>query len=151
RGPLLRAVLLQLAEREHLLLVNVHHIVSDGWSMGVLVRELAALYPAFSQGRPAPLAPLPLQYPAYAAWQREWLKGEVLEAQLAWWRSRLDPNALLELPTDRPRPAAPSSRGERQTVFLPQALTRSLQALGQREGRTLFVTLLAAFKALLHR
>ncbi|MBZ4419378.1 non-ribosomal peptide synthetase [Myxococcus sp. RHSTA-1-4] len=151
RGPLLRTVLLRLAPDAHLLLVNTHHIVTDAWSLGVLVRELAAVYQAFAEGQPSPLAPLPLQYADYAAWQREWLRGPVLEEQLAWWRSRLDPKARLELPADKPRPAVLGSRGERQVRMLSPALTEALKALGQREGKTLFVVLLAAFKALLYR
>ncbi|QRK05623.1 amino acid adenylation domain-containing protein [Archangium violaceum] len=151
RGPLLRAVLLRLAEREQVLLLCMHHIISDGWSLGVLVRELAALYAAFVQGQPSPLQALPLQYAEFASWQREWLQGDVLETQLSWWRERLDPNALLELPTDRPRPTALSPHGARQTVMLPPALAQALKALGQREGKTLFVTLLSAFDVLLHR
>ncbi|PTL75144.1 non-ribosomal peptide synthetase [Vitiosangium sp. GDMCC 1.1324] len=151
RGPLLRAVLLRLAEREHVLLLSMHHIISDGWSLGVLVRELAALYAAFVQGQPSPLQALPLQYAEFASWQREWLQGEVLDTQLSWWRERLDPNAILELPTDRPRPPALSPHGARQTLLLPPELAQTLKALGQREGKTLFVTLLSAFEVLLHR
>ncbi|WP_375773035.1 amino acid adenylation domain-containing protein [Archangium gephyra] len=151
KGPLLRAALLRLAEREHVLLLSMHHIISDGWSLGVLVRELAALYAAFVQGQPSPLKALPLQYAELASWQREALQGEALETQLSWWRERLDPNAILELPTDRPRPTALSPHGARQTVMLPLALTQTLKSLGQREGKTLFVTLLSAFEVLLHR
>ncbi|NMO14854.1 amino acid adenylation domain-containing protein [Pyxidicoccus fallax] len=150
-GPLSRNVLLRLAPDAHLLLVNTHHLVTDAWSLGVLVRELAAVYEAFVEGRPSPLTPLPLQYADYAAWQREWLRGPVLEEQLSWWCSQLDPTSRLELPTDKPRPAVLGSRGERQVRFLSPALTESLKALGQREGKTLFVVLLAAFKALLYR
>jgi amino acid adenylation domain-containing protein len=151
RGPLLRAALLRLTGREHVLLLCMHHIISDGWSLGVLVRELAALYSAFVQGQPSPLPALPLQYAEFASWQREWLQGEVLETQLSWWRERLDANAILELPTDRPRPTALSPHGARQTVMMPPALTQALKSLGQREGKTLFVTLLSAFEVLLHR
>ncbi|HTN83814.1 MAG TPA: condensation domain-containing protein, partial [Sorangium sp.] len=106
RGPLLRTTLLRLGEQEHVLVLTMHHIVSDGWSMGVLVRELGALYEAFSRGLPSPLPELPIQYADYAVWQRAWLSGEVLEAQLAYWKKQLSgaPPAL-ELPTDRPRPA----------------------------------------------
>ena len=115
KGPMLRTVLYRLSPREHLLLFNLHHAIADGWSMGVLVRELATLYPAFLAGRPSPLPTLPLQYAEYAGWQREWLQGEVLESQLAFWRSKLDPNAVLELPGDKPRPPALSSQGVRQS------------------------------------
>ncbi|PTL76744.1 non-ribosomal peptide synthetase [Vitiosangium sp. GDMCC 1.1324] len=151
RGPLLRTVLYRLSEREHLLLFNLHHVIADGWSMGVLVRELATVYRAFVEGQPSPLPAMPLQYAEYAAWQRQWLQGEVLESQLSFWRSRLDPNAVLELPGDRPRPAALSSHGVRQSLVLSPELTQALKALAQHEGKTLFATLLAAFEVLLHR
>src|SRR5215207_166577 len=106
RGPLLRVQLLRLAAEEHVLLLTMHHIVSDGWSMGVLVKEAAALYRAFAAGRPSPLAELPVQYADYAAWQRGWLQGEVLESQIAYWREQLaGAPPVLELPTDHPRPA----------------------------------------------
>jgi hypothetical protein len=105
-GPLLRATLLHLGEAEHVLLLTMHHIVSDGWSMGVLIRELAALYEAFSSGKPSPLPQLPIQYADFAHWQRQWLQGEVLAAQLSYWQQQLaGAPAVLELPTDRPRPA----------------------------------------------
>ncbi|MBU8895093.1 non-ribosomal peptide synthetase [Corallococcus sp. H22C18031201] len=151
KGPLWRASLLRLSEREHVLLVNMHHIVSDGWSMGVFVSELAALYRACAEGQPSPLKPLPLQYAEYAAWQRDWLQGAELERQLAYWKQRLNPNALLELPADKARPALLSSRGARQVLHLSPELTQGLKALSQREGRTLFVTLLSAFQVLLSR
>ncbi|HZI06968.1 MAG TPA: AMP-binding protein, partial [Archangium sp.] len=125
RGPLLRVKLLKLGESQHFLVLTMHHIISDGWSMGVLIREVAALYRAFASGQPSPLAELPLQYADYAAWQREWLRGEKLESQLAYWRQQLTgaPQAL-ELPTDKTRPAA---------------LSRAVHALGQREGATPFM------------
>ena len=105
-------------------MLNMHHIISDGWSMGVLVREVAALYEAFSQGRPSPLPELPVQYADYAAWQRQWLQGEALEAQLAYWREQLaGAPQLLELPTDKPRPAAQSYRGATSTRVMPAALS----------------------------
>ncbi|MFL5356591.1 condensation domain-containing protein, partial [Archangium sp.] len=117
RGPLLRTLLLQLGDREHVLLLTVHHIVSDGWSMDVLVREVVMLYMAFSAGQPSPLPPLPIQYVDYAAWQREQLQGEGLEKQLVYWRKQLGgAPRLLELPTDRPRPAVQSTRGANQPV-----------------------------------
>src|SRR5215213_10163987 len=144
-GPLLRVRLLRLSEREHVLLLTMHHIVSDGWSMGVLVRELCALYETFSQGGESPLAPLAVQYADYAQWQREHLTGEVLEQQLQYWREQLaGAPALLELPADRPRPAVQSFRGARESVRLGAELTRA-------EGVTLFMTLLAGFAALLWR
>ncbi|RKH46637.1 amino acid adenylation domain-containing protein [Corallococcus sicarius] len=151
QGPLLRTVLMLLGGGEQVLLVDSHHIVSDGWSMGVLVHELAMSYRACMEGQPPPLNPLPLQYADWAAWQRDWLQGAELERQLAYWKGRLNPHALLELPADKPRPALMSSRGARQVMHLSPALTQALKALGQREGRTLFVTLLSAFNVLLSR
>src|SRR5215213_2360311 len=151
-GPLLRVRLLRLSEREHVLLLTMHHIVSDGWSMGVLVRELCALYETFSQGGESPLAPLTVQYADYAQWQREHLTGEVLEQQLQYWREQLaGAPALLELPVDHPRPAVQSFRGARESVRLGAELTRALQDLSRAEGVTLFMTLLAGFAALLWR
>ncbi|WP_375760789.1 amino acid adenylation domain-containing protein [Corallococcus exercitus] len=151
QGPLLRAVLMLLGNGEQVLLVDQHHIVSDGWSMGVLVHELAVLYRACLEGQPSPLKPLPLQYADWAVWQKDWLQGAELERQLTYWKNRLNPHALLELPQDKPRPALMSSKGERQVMHLSPALTNALKALGQREGRTLFVTLLSAFNVLLSR
>ncbi|MCY1015586.1 non-ribosomal peptide synthetase [Pyxidicoccus sp. MSG2] len=151
QGPLLRAVLYRWDTREHLLLLNLHHIVSDGWTMGVLVKELGALYPALASGQPASLPPLPLQYADFASWQRDWLRGETLDTQLGYWRQQLDPSAVLELPTDRPRTADTSTRGARQTRLLPPELLESLQALALREGRTLFTLLLSAWQVLLSR
>ena len=130
----------------------MHHIVSDGWSMGVLVREVAALYQAFAQGKPSPLPELPLQYADYAAWQREWLQGEALEAQLSYWRQQLaHAPQVLELPTDKPRPPVQSYRGANLSRLLPRALSQALESLCQREGATPFMVLLAAFQALLSR
>ncbi len=151
KGPLLRTVLYRLGALEHVLLLNLHHIVSDGWSLGVLVRELSALYPALAAGQPSPLPAPRMQYADYAAWQREYLQGEVLESQVRWWRERLDADAVLELPTDRPRPAVPSGRGARLTVVLPPSLLEGLKSLARAEGGTLFTVLLAGFQALLHR
>ncbi len=152
QGPLLRVVLLKLGEEEHSLILTMPHIVSDGWSMGVLNRELAALYTAFSAGQPSPLVELPIQYADYVCWQREWLQGEALDSQLAYWKQQLGGSLpVLELPTDRPRPAVQTFRGATHSFILPVALTESLQALSRREGATLFMTLLAAFKTLLYR
>ena len=151
RGPLLRLALLRLAEDEHLLFAVFHHIASDGWSMGVFLRELAELYRAFIAGEPSPLPPLPLQYADFALWQRGWLAGETLDRQLVWWRERLASVPPLALPTDRPRPAVPAYRGGRRALALPPSLTREISALGRREGVTLFMTLLAAFSAVLGR
>jgi amino acid adenylation domain-containing protein len=152
RGPVLRALLLRLEPALHILLLTVHHIAADGWSMGVLTRELAGLYAAFLAGRPSPLPALPVQYADFARWQRDWLQGEVLEAQLAWWRGRLGgAPPPLELPTDRPRPAVQTFRGAARQLALPAALAAGLRSLARREGASLFMVLLAAFQALLHR
>ncbi|RKH54315.1 non-ribosomal peptide synthetase, partial [Corallococcus llansteffanensis] len=150
-GPLVRALLLKLSPTEHVLVFTLHHIVSDGWSRGVLVREVAALYSAFCDGRPSPLPELPLQYADYALWQRSWLHGDVLEAQLSYWRQRLADASPLELPTDFPRPAVQSSHGGVITLRLPLPLAQDLKALGQREGVTPFMLLLASFQVLLSR
>ena len=152
RGPLLRGLLLRLAERDHLLAVTLHHIAGDGWSMGILIREVAALYAAFAAGRPSPLPELPVQYADFAVWQSSWLQGEVLAGEIAFWRRQLAGlPPLLELPTDRPRPAVQSFRGANRPVPLPAGLTRQLAALARREGATLFMVLLAGFQALLAR
>ncbi len=151
-GPLLRAKLLRLADQEHILLVTMHHCVTDGWSTGVLVRELAALYNAFSQGRPSPLPALPIQYADYASWQRQGVQGDFLDKQLTYWKQQLRGDLpVLELPTDRPRPAVQTHRGARQMLLLPSYLAAALRALSHQEGVTLFMTLLAALKVLLHR
>ncbi|HEX8273226.1 MAG TPA: amino acid adenylation domain-containing protein, partial [Longimicrobiaceae bacterium] len=151
-GPLFRATLLRLAPEEHVLLLCMHHVVSDGWSMGVLFGELSALYAAYREGRPSPLPELPVQYADYAVWQRAHLTDEVLERQLAYWRDRLaDAPALLELPTDRPRPPVPAYEGTHEPVDLPGELLARLKALGRREGATLYMTLLAASQVLLSR
>ncbi|MFL6332077.1 MAG: amino acid adenylation domain-containing protein, partial [Pyrinomonadaceae bacterium] len=151
-GPLLRAQLLRVDDAEHVLLFTMHHIISDGWSMGVLIKEVTALYAAFSRGEQPSLPELPVQYADYAVWQRGWLRGEVLEAQLSYWRRQLEgaPSSL-ELPTDRPRPAAQSYRGSTATLALSKELSESLKSLSRREGVTLFMTLLAAFDLLLSR
>ncbi|HSF38614.1 MAG TPA: amino acid adenylation domain-containing protein [Thermoanaerobaculia bacterium] len=152
RGPLLRGLLLRLAERDHVVALTMHHIASDGWSMGILVREVAAVYPAFAAGKPSPLPKLPVQYADFAAWQSSWLHGEILESEISFWRQQLEGlPPLLELPTDRPRPAKQSFRGASRPVRLPAELTRQAQALSRREGATLFMVLLAGFQALLAR
>ncbi|HKQ60129.1 MAG TPA: amino acid adenylation domain-containing protein [Candidatus Polarisedimenticolaceae bacterium] len=153
RGPLWRLVLVVTADDAHALLVTMHHAIADGWSMGVFVRELAALYDAFRHGRPSGLAELPLQYVDYALWQRRQLSGERLERLLAHWRGRLSdpPPPPLLLPTDRPRPAAQTSAGAYRLRTLPRSLVERIAALGRREGVTPFMTLLAAFKVLLLR
>ncbi|HST60355.1 MAG TPA: amino acid adenylation domain-containing protein [Longimicrobium sp.] len=149
-GPLFRASLLRLGAEEHVLLLGMHHIVSDGWSMGVLFRELSSLYAAYREGRESPLPALPVQYADYAVWQREQLAGETLNRQLSYWRDRLaGAPELLELPTDHPRPAVQTYRGATVPVnFSPELLER-LQALGRSEGATLYMTLLSAFQVLL--
>ncbi len=150
-GALLRVTLLQLAEEEHILLLSVHHIVSDGWSTSVFVRELTALYAAFVSGVSSPLPELPVQYADYALWQQGWLQGEVLEAQLAYWKQQLADLPVLQLPTDYPRPAVQTFRGANQQVALPKSLTGALKTLSRQEGVTLFMTLLAAYQTLLFR
>jgi len=151
-GPLFRARLLKLADDEHLLLLTLHHIVSDGWSMGVLFQELSALYNAYTRGAASPLQELDVQYADYSAWQRESLQGEALDAQLSYWKQQLlDAPPVLELPTDAPRPALQSYKGATQSFSLPAELSQQLKALSQREGVTLYMTLLGAFQILLGR
>ncbi|WP_254623733.1 non-ribosomal peptide synthase/polyketide synthase [Myxococcus sp. CA033] len=151
-GPLLRASLLRMDAKEHVLLVTMHHIVSDGWSMDVLVRELVTLYAAITTNTSPDLAPLPVQYADFSAWQRAWLRGEVLQRQLDYWKHQLaDAPAVLELPTDRPRPAVQSSQGGAVPFHLPEELTQSLESFTQAEGATLFMGVLAAFQLLLSR
>ncbi|HET6978722.1 MAG TPA: amino acid adenylation domain-containing protein [Pyrinomonadaceae bacterium] len=151
-GPLFRATLLQIADNDHFLLLTMHHIVSDGWSMSVLVREAATLYQAFIDDREAVLPEVVVQYSDFACWQREWLTGEVLEEQLSYWRRQLGGAPTeLELPVDRSRPKTASYKGAMETLALSEALTESLQALSRSEGATLFMTLVAGFKALLCR
>jgi amino acid adenylation domain-containing protein/non-ribosomal peptide synthase protein (TIGR01720 family) len=152
RGPLLRTALLISAEQVHDLLLTMHHIVSDGWSMALLVRELVALYGAFLAGRPSPLADLPIQYADFAHWQRRWLTGAALEEELAYWREQLA--ALppeIRLPVDRPRPTVQTSRGASRPLHLDLELARNLRALARQQRATWFMVLLAGFKALLHR
>jgi hypothetical protein len=152
RGPVFRAVLLRLAAEEHIAVVVMHHIVSDGWSMGVLIREIGALYAAHVEGRSSPLPELPVQYADYAIWQRDWLKGEALERQVAYWKDRLaGAPAALELPTDRARPAVQSFKGASVSVELSKELIDGLQEVARSEGATLFMGLVAAFQILLSR
>ena len=149
---LLRVALLRLAADRHVLVLAMHHIVSDGWSIGVLVREVEALYAAFAQGRPSPLPELPVQYADYAVWQRRWLADGALERQLAYWTRQLaGAPAALELPTDRPRPAVPSFRGAVHHFTIDPARTKALATLARQDGATLFMLLLAAFQVLLAR
>ncbi|HVR95771.1 MAG TPA: amino acid adenylation domain-containing protein [Thermoanaerobaculia bacterium] len=152
RGPLLRGLVVRLSAEEHLALVTIHHIVSDGWSIGVLVREVSSLYASLSAGVDSPLPELPVQYADYAVWQRSWLQGEVLAQDIDYWRRQLaGAPALLELPTDRPRPAVQSSRGAAWIFHLPVELSAGLQSLSRRRGATTFMTLLAGFQTLLAR
>jgi amino acid adenylation domain-containing protein len=152
QGPLLRAILLHLADDDYVFLLTMHHIISDGWSLGVFMRELAALYAVYASGKPSVLPPLPIQYADFAVWQQEWLRGDVLESQTTYWKERLGGQLpLLELPADRRRPVVQSFCGARHSVELPQALTAALSELGRQQGITLFMTLLAAFKVLLQR
>ncbi|MEO6863063.1 MAG: condensation domain-containing protein, partial [Microcoleus sp.] len=150
-GPLMRVTILRLTDSEHILLLNMHHIASDDWSIGVLIREIQAIYTALINRQPSPLPELSLQYADFAEWQRQWLQGEVLETQLAYWRQQLRGISVLNLPTNRPAPALQSYRGKTQYLELPKKLQDALLALSKREGATLFMTLLAAFQTLLYR
>ncbi|ARU63540.1 hypothetical protein CBW65_22920 [Tumebacillus avium] len=152
-GPLFRALLIRLAADEHLLVLNLHHIVSDGWSTSIFMRELSVLYRAFSAGEPSPLPPLAIQYADFAAWQREQLAaGKELKAQEAYWQQHLAGTLpVLQLPTDHPRPPVQSYNGDYLTFPIPAATAQRIQELSRREGATLFMTLLAAYKTLLHR
>ncbi|MGA9378962.1 MAG: condensation domain-containing protein, partial [Phormidium sp.] len=149
---LFRTTLVILSETEQILLICMHHIVSDGWSIGVFIQELAALYNAYVQGLPSPLTIVPIQYSDFALWQRQWLQGEVLERQLSYWKQQLaEIPALLSLPTDRPRPAVQTFTGAHQQFTLSVELTEKLTQLSQSQGVTLFMTLLTAFDTLLYR
>ncbi|MFL5357704.1 amino acid adenylation domain-containing protein, partial [Archangium sp.] len=151
-APLMRATLLRVAPQEHVLLLSLHHVIADGWSLEVLFRELAQLYAGARRGEPVALPPLAVQYVDHAHWQRQWLRGEVLERQLDYWRQQLAGHPEeLELPTDRPRPAAQTYRGARQPVELGAPVVRAVRELAAREGVTPFMLLLAAFQVLLHR
>jgi amino acid adenylation domain-containing protein len=151
RGPLVRLLLLRLGPGEHTLLPTFHHVIADGWSMVVLIRELGELYRALSAGRPSPLSPPELQFADFALWQREHLQGDVLEGQLAWWREQLGGSSGFELPADRPRPAVETFRGAQHRCELRAELAEEARALGRRSGVTLFMILLAAFETLLYR
>jgi amino acid adenylation domain-containing protein len=152
KSPLLRVTLLKLQPEKHILLINMHHIISDGWSIGVFIRELSHLYGAFVAGKEATLPTLPIQYADFAVWQRQWLQGKVLGTQLEYWKQQLaDAPPLLELPTDRPRPAIQTFQGKTERFWLDSKLTQELKALSQQSGCTLFMTLLAAFAVVLSR
>ena len=148
-GPLVRARLLRLDEQEHVLVFTMHHIVSDGWSMGVLMREVGTLYDAYTRGAESPLVELPIQYADYAMWQREWLQGEALERQLEYWRKQLANAPVLELPTVKARPASLSAQSAASEVRLSADAVAALRKVGRSEGCTLFMTLLAAFQVVL--
>ena len=151
KSPLLRVSLLRLGREDHVLLVTMHHIVSDGWSMGIFWNELSAIWSAFARGRPSPLPELPLQYADFALWQREWLQGAVLEEQLLFWKKNLAGAPVTELPHDYVRPSVQSFSGATHVFTLPNEVSAGLEQLCKREGATLFMILLAAFQTLLHR
>lgn len=148
---LVRATLVRLSPKEHVLLLVMHHIISDGWTMGLLFRELGALHGAFKSGQASPLPPLPIRYADFARWERDFLQGEALEKPLAYWRRQLTGATPLVLPTDHAAPAGPAVRGATIIRELPSDLLRELRTISQRENATLFMTLLAGFQALLHR
>ena len=150
-GPLLRVRLLRLGEESHVAFVTLHHIISDGWSIGILIEELGAFYAAFVNGKKLSLPDLPIQYADFAHWQREWLATEVFEQHLAYWREQLDGAAVLQLPADFPRPPVQQFRGAKQRIAIDATLSRALNALSKKQGVTLFMTLLTAFKTLLYR
>ncbi|WP_066426813.1 non-ribosomal peptide synthetase [Anabaena sp. 4-3] len=151
QSPLLRTTLLWLDSTEYILLLNLHHIISDGWSMGVWIEEITALYPAYCEGKTSPLPELAIQYGDFAVWQRQWLQGEELQKQLNYWKQQLGSDLPpLKLPIDKPRPQQSSQQGKKIDFSLPLDLSKQLQQLSQQEGVTLFMTLLAAFKTLLY-
>ncbi len=151
-APLVRCCLWQLSDNEYIFGINMHHIVSDGWSIGVLIREVSALYPAFCAGEASPLPELEIQYADFALWQRQWQNQQLQQNQLIYWKNQLaNAPALLELPTDYPRPVVQTFQGNKQSLMLSTCLTKSLKLLSQQENVTLFMTLLAAFKVLLYR
>ncbi|MEH2060576.1 MAG: condensation domain-containing protein [Nostoc sp.] len=150
-SPLLRVQLLYLKPEEHILLFTMHHIIADGWSIGILIQELAAIYQAISHGLPSPLSKLPIQYADFADWQRKWLQGEILHTQLDYWKQQLSGNlSVLQLTTDRPRPGIQTFTGKKQFLAFPKALSEAVKELNQREGVTQFMTLIAVFKTLLY-
>src|SRR6185295_6722212 len=151
RGPLIRACLWRLNPQDHALALNMHHIISDGWSMGVLFRELSANYRGYCAGKSTTLPELPIQYADYSTWQRDWLQGENLDKHLSHWKKQLDGLSTLQLPTDHPRLPVQTYRGSSLSIELSAHLSQALKSLSQREGVTLFMTLLAAFQTLLSR
>jgi amino acid adenylation domain-containing protein len=151
RGPLFRAMLVRLSAQEHVLLATMHHIVSDGWSMGVMVKELSTLYGAYLHSQPSPLEELPIQYEDYAAWQRKWLDGEIFERQLKYWKEQLAQSEALEINADYPRPLIVSSRGATETFRVSSELTKRLKEVSRKYGVTLFMTLLGGYQVALWR
>jgi amino acid adenylation domain-containing protein len=152
RHPLLRVSLVKLGVQEHVLMLTMHHIIGDGWSVGILLQEMATLYEAYTQGRSSPLPELSIQYADFAVWQREWMRGQAFKSQLAYWRRQLaNAPSVVAFPTDKPRPAVLSQRGAREYLTLPAELYERLKELSRTEGVTLYVTLLAAYMTLLHR
>jgi acyl carrier protein len=151
RGPLVRTDLIRLSDTEHIVRVTMHHIVSDGWSLGVLIREVSALYDAFRSGEPSPLPELDVQYADFAAWQRQWLQGEVLRLRLDYWTRQLEGLSPLGLPTDRRRSGSVTGRGGIRSATVPKARLEAVRSLGREEGATLYMALLAAFQVLLYR
>jgi hypothetical protein len=146
----LRAKLLRLGPEDHVLLVTAHHIAVDGWSVAILFSELAAHYEAYCEGKPSTLPAVPIEYADFACWHRQWLQGPAFEEQVAYWKKQLaGAPPVLELPTDRPRPATLTFRGARHYLLMPKPLLESLEALSRREGVTLYMTLAIAFQALL--
>jgi len=150
-GPLLRGTLLQLGEKEHVLLLTMHHIISDGWSRGILYKELSALYAAFGTGQPSPLSELPIQYVDFAAWQRTFLQGKLLAKQLSYWKQQIDGFTVLDLPTDKIRPPQQTFRGSRHFFSLSKSLSQAIKTLSQQEGVSLYMSLLTVFNILLYR
>ncbi|MDJ0732575.1 MAG: amino acid adenylation domain-containing protein [Nostocaceae cyanobacterium] len=152
KAPLLRGKLLQLDAEEYVILLTLHHIISDGWSTDILIREIATLYSSYCTVRLSRLPKLPIQYADFAFWQRQWLEGEALQNQLAYWQQQLSGELpILQLPTDRPRPTVQTYAGKTLSFVLPETLSEGLKALSKQEGVTLFMTLLAGFKTLLYR
>lgn len=151
RGPLLRTTLARMDKEEYIFLLTIHHIISDAWSAGVFWQELTKIWDAFAEGKPPPLPDLLIQYADFAVWQRDWLRGPVLEKQLEYWRKQLAGMEALQLPTDRPRPEIQSMRGAALRVAIPPETIAAVRKTGQLENATLFITLLAAFQTLLFR
>ncbi|KAF9945119.1 hypothetical protein BGZ72_001645 [Mortierella alpina] len=152
KGPVIRTTIIQLHDDEHVLLISQHHIVSDGWSFGIMLSELNALYTSFKDGQPSPLPPLEIQYPDFAAWQRKWLSGDRVKLQSEYWRTTLSgAPVLLDLPTDRPRPPQQSFKGGHVSIELGLHITKALKQLSQQHGVTLFMTILSAWSVVLSR